>query len=58
MSIIYIRFHEELPTNNQNNLRFRMEMAKWKKDWREAEEQNDYQAMDWLDKQFEMVGLP
>ena len=44
MSVIYIRFHEELPTNNQNHLRFRMEMAKWKKDWREAEEQNDYQS--------------
>lgn len=30
----------------------------WKRKWREAQEQDDYEAMDRLDRQWEMIGLP
>ena len=58
MSVIFIRFHEDLPTNKQNELRYRMELAAWKIEWRKAEEEQDYISMDWLNHKYELVGLP
>lgn len=58
MSVIFIHFSEELPTNKQNELRGRMELAAWKERWRKAIEEKDYVEMDWLNHQYDMVGLP
>ena len=56
--IIEIKFSRDLPTLKQNELRYRMEMAQWKKAWREAKMAEDYVAMDWLQYKYERVGLP
>jgi len=58
MSVIHIKFSTELPTDNQNKLRAAMEMARWKERWRIATEEKDYNTLDSLDRQYEMVGLP
>jgi hypothetical protein len=59
MSVIEIRFHEDLPTKNQNKLRYRMmELAVWRACWRKAREETDYRMMDELDRAYELVGLP
>jgi hypothetical protein len=36
---------EEARTKKQQELRYRMELANWKKEWREAEEQQDSQRL-------------
>jgi len=46
--VIHISFNTDLPTKNQNELRYRMEMASWKQRWREAEENMDFIRMSWL----------
>lgn len=56
--IIEIKFGCDLLTVNQNELRYRMELAAWKMAWREAELNEDYIAMDWLNIRYESVGLP
>lgn len=56
--VIRIRFGEDLPTQAQNKLRYAMEMGLWRKRWREAKEANDYATMDYLDREYERVGLP
>jgi hypothetical protein len=58
MSVIVIKFGEDLPTRNQNKLRYRMELARWKAEWRDAESCGDYSKMDYLNSSYEMVGLP
>jgi hypothetical protein len=35
-----------------------MELAAWKERWRKAIEEKDYVEMDWLNRQYNMVGLP
>ena len=58
MTVILIVFGTDLPTENQNKLRAKMHLASWKAKWRKAEEEKDSEAMDRLDAQYEMVGLP
>jgi hypothetical protein len=57
-NVIHIRFHEDLPTRLQNELRYRMELASWRSRWREAEAQLDYIRLDWLQMEYERIGLP
>lgn len=57
-NIIQIKFGHDLPTRKQNELRYRMELARWKEDWRIAEAMRDYLRMDELNHSFNMVGLP
>jgi hypothetical protein len=56
--IIHIRFSHDLPTRNQNKLRYRMELAEWKRAWRAAEAAGDMLMLDRLHSSYEMVGLP
>lgn len=56
--IIYIKLSEDLPTKAQNALRYSIELGIWRKCWREAEESNDYNKMDRLQLDYELVGLP
>ena len=56
--VIEIKFSEDLPTRAQNKLRYAMEMGQWRRAWREAEAAKDYYALDRLDRQYELVGLP
>lgn len=56
--VIEIKFSTDLPTRKQNELRYRMELAAWKRRWREAETNRDYVRMDWLQMEYERVGLP
>jgi hypothetical protein len=58
MNVIEIRFHEALPTKNQDKLRCRMELAVWRARWRKAKEEKDYHTMAALDREYELVGLP
>jgi hypothetical protein len=58
MSVIEIRLHESLPTNKQNELRYRLELADWRAKLRKAQEEGDYERMDELDREFELLGLP
>lgn len=67
--VIHIRFSEDLvgssPASSRllNALRYRMEMAAWKARNRQARPTEDPDTWDWdaldaLDREFEMVGLP
>lgn len=56
--IIHIRFGYDLPTRAQNELRYRLEMERWKRAWRDAESSSDYDQMDRLQIEYERVGLP
>ncbi len=58
MTVIHITLGEELPTIAQNKLRANLHMAQWKASWRRAIAEKDSDAMDRLDKQYEMVGMP
>ncbi len=58
MNVVHIRFSHDLPTRTQNELRGRMEMAEWKRRWREAEAEGDHYLMDRLQEDYEWVGLP
>jgi len=57
-NVIEIKFSHDLPTKKQNELRYRLELAKWKEDWRIAESIEDYKKMDELNASYDMVGLP
>lgn len=57
-NVINIRFHEDLPTKKQNELRYRMELKVWKDKMKAAEAREDYEEMDRLAVEYEMVGLP
>lgn len=58
MAVIEIKLHEDLISPKKNELRARMEMCIWLGNWRKAKEENDHRTMDWLDKEFERIGLP
>lgn len=34
------------------------QLGDWRRRWREAQAANDFAALDRLDRQFEMIGLP
>jgi len=57
-NVIHIKLHEALSTNNQNKLRYKIELGIWRQKWREAEATKDYYQMDRLQIEYEMVGLP
>lgn len=68
-NVIHIRFSEDLvgssPASSRllNALRYRMEMAAWKLRNRRARPTEDPDTWDWdaldqLDRDYEMVGLP
>jgi hypothetical protein len=50
-NIIQIKFGQDLPTKNQNELRYRMELARWKEEWRIAESMGDWVSMSYLNWQ-------
>lgn len=56
--IIDIRLSEDLPTKSQNALRYAIELGNWRRQWREAEERSDWFMIDWLQTEYEKVGLP
>jgi len=56
--VIEIKLSTDLETSSLNKLRYRMELAKWRERWREAEAKNDYRAMDELNRKYEYLGLP
>lgn len=56
--VIYIKLSEDLPTRAQNRLRYAIELGNWRRRWRVATEANDHNTLDWLDREFEKVGLP
>ena len=57
-NVIHIRFSEDLDSPLKNRLRYRMELAEWKREWREAEAAGNYAALDRLDRQYDYLGLP
>jgi len=63
-NVIRIRFSTDLETPARNRLRYAMEMCEWRKQMREAKpDPDDSSTWDWdalerLDRQFELVGLP
>jgi hypothetical protein len=58
VTVIDIRLSEDLPTRKQNELRYRIELGRWRREWREAESAGDYAQMDRLNADYERVGLP
>jgi len=58
MTVIQIKFSEDLPTKKQNELRIRMELARWKEEWRIAESQGDWIGMGYLNWRYNFIGLP
>ena len=58
MTVIQIKFSEDLPTKKQNELRARMELANWKEAYRLAESENDWIQMGYLNWQRNFIGLP
>ena len=57
-NVIKIEFHKDLGSDLLDKLRYTMELCVWRKRWRVAKERKDFDAMDWLDKEFEYLGLP
>jgi len=69
-NVIHIRFHEDLAQDRSpelgrllNRMRYNMEMEVWLRKNREARPTEDPDTWDWealdrLDRQYEMVGLP
>ena len=57
-NVIHIEFFTDLRTNDLNQMRFRMEMCQWKSQFRKAQEEGNFEAMDQLNLSFDMVGLP
>lgn len=57
-NVIHIRFSQDLPTKKQNELRYRLELARWKEEWRIAESLGDCYTMDELQRRYERIGLP
>lgn len=58
MTVVHIRTSCDLPTPAQNRLRYAIELGQWRREWREAEETQDWQRMDMLQAHYEWVGLP
>lgn len=56
--VIRIKFGESLSCPFQDELRYRMEMGIWRTKMRQAKENGDWDKMDQLDKDYELVGLP
>lgn len=44
--------------NLMNRLRYRMELAEWRRQMREAKANEDFDAMDRLDRSYDYLGLP
>jgi len=57
-NIIQIKFSEDLPTKKQNELRARMELARWKEEYRKAEAMDDWIQMGYLNWKYSFIGLP
>lgn len=57
MSVIPITFSTDLPSRAHNQLRYRMELKEWKDQWAEAEKRDDFEAIDDLQREYEMVGM-
>lgn len=57
-TVIEIKFGYDLPTKKQNELRYNMEMAEWRRQHREATAAQDFWKLDRLDEDYERVGLP
>jgi len=56
--VIEIRFHEDLANPFLNQMRYRMESCAWRKKWRQAEADGDFDKMDQLNTEYDLVGLP
>lgn len=56
--VIKIKFSRDLATDNQNELRYRMELAAWKQEQREAKANEDFAKLEYLERSFEYLGLP
>ena len=63
--ILRVHFHTDMTEVYEGNLglfmdmlRLRMEIGAWKAAWREAMERNDHEALDQLDREYNMIGLP
>jgi len=56
--VIMISFSVDLPTRNQNLLRARMEFKAWSDRRDDAMMRDDYETLDRLDREYEMIGLP
>lgn len=57
-NIIEIKLSTNLPTKKQNELRVRMELARWKEDWRIAESMGDHLRLNELSRSYNYIGLP
>jgi len=56
--LILISFGVDLPTRNQNLLRARMEFKAWRDRRDQAMFDDDYDTLDRMDKEYELIGLP
>lgn len=56
MNVIQIKFGHNLPTEKQNELRYRMEVARWKEEWRIAESMGDWTTMGYLNWRLAFMG--
>lgn len=56
-NIIQIKFGQDLPTEKQNELRYRMELARWKEEWRIAESTGDWTTMGYLNWRWAFMGI-
>lgn len=63
-NVIHIRFSRDLGSSLLNELRYRMELARWRERVRNAkpdpDDSNtwDWEVLDQLERQYDMVGLP
>ena len=56
--LILISFGVDLPTRNQNLLRARMEFKVWRDRRDDAMMRDDYETLDRLDREYEMIEMP
>ncbi len=56
--VIHIKFSTDLPTRAQNALRARMEYKAWKDERDQAMLDDDTDALERLDRSYELIGLP
>lgn len=56
--VIQITLHRDLGNDLLNELRTKMELARWKQRWRKAKREKDFDMMDHLDREYEYIGLP
>ena len=57
-TVIDVSYFREDETRLRGQLRSRMDMGQWRKEWQKAKIARDFEAMDRLDRRYEMVGLP